>query len=143
MSESRRPLDPREIIAGVLAAAFLFGFIIMFAWLLWLVWTDPRHLPPYVRTDIFTNVSTTLVGLVGGIAAARMGARAGRGHEFRTNFEWVYVIAYFILGMAALITTITQTSGGKSANLPEAVNNLGTVSFGLAIATVASYFGTD
>src|SRR5438477_12887084 len=137
----RHQFQPREVVAGGLALAFLGGFILMFAWLLLEVWTNPTGLPAWVQTDTFTNVSTSVVGLVGGISAARMGARAARGHRFRTDFEWVYVSVYFILGIAAMVTLVTRSAAGTGYYLPEAIKNLGTVSFGLAIATVASYMG--
>jgi hypothetical protein len=135
--------DPREIVAATLSAAFLIGFIVMFAWLLYQVWTDVRGMPPFTRTDEFTNVTTTMVGLVGGIAAARMGTRAGRRGSFEGTFGWFYVLAYFILGFGALITTATQATGKDANFIPSALTNLGTVSFGLMIATVGSYLGSS
>jgi hypothetical protein len=135
--------DPQEMIAAGLSAAFLVGFILMFGWLLYQVWTDVRAMPPFTRTGEFTNITTTMVGLVGGIAAARMGTRAGRrGGGFEGTFGWFYVMAYFILGMGALITVATQATGKDANFIPEAVTNLGTVSFGLMIATVGSYLGS-
>src|SRR5439155_18702782 len=90
MIMSRR-LDPEEVISAALTGTFLLGFVLLFAWLLLSVWTDLKHLPGFTKTETFTNITTSMVGLVGGIAAARMSTHARRGHGFKKAFGWIYV----------------------------------------------------
>jgi hypothetical protein len=133
--------DPRDVVAAALAGTFLAAFIVLFAWLLFLTWVDKGQLPRFTQTETFTHVTTSIVGLVGGIAAARMG-KSTSAAGLQGTFGWVYVGAYFILGLAALATLLVQGAGGQAGSIPEAIKNLGTVSFGLALASIGSYMGS-
>lgn len=139
----RKDLSPRETIIAGLAAVFLLGFVVLFVWLLMLSWTARGRLPRFTESDVFTQVTTTIVGLVGGIAATRLGQRDGTYRGLQQTFGWVYVAVYFVLGLAALITTLVVTVNGKASLVPEAVRNLGMVSFGLAVAAVGAYLGSE
>jgi hypothetical protein len=78
---------------------------------------------------------------VGGIAATWMGQRAATSRGLQTTFGWIFVVVYFVLGIAALATLLLTSAQGNQDTVPEAIKNLGTVSFGLAIATIGSYLG--
>lgn len=134
-----RRVDPREAVAAILAGIFLFAFILLFVWLIFLTWTARGRLPQFVQGEMFTHVTTSMVGLVGGIAAAWMGHQSGSSSRVRSTLGWVFVAVYFVLGMAALLTLLLNIAQGIQASMPEALKNLGTVSFGLAIATVGAY----
>lgn len=138
-----RRADPRETVVAALAGLFLLAFILLFAWLIFVTWTARGRLPSFVENEMFTHVTTSIVGLIGGIAATWMGQRAATARGLQSTFGWVYVVAYFALGMAALATLLLNSASGNQNLVPEAVKNLGTVSFGLALAAVGSYLGSS
>lgn len=138
-----RRADPRETVVAALAGIFLLGFVLLFAWLILITWTARGRLPQFVETEMFTHVTTSIVGLVGGIAATWMGRSSSSRNGLQTTFGWIYVVAYFILGLAALGTLLVNSAQGNQSLVPEAVKNLGTVSFGLALAAVGSYLGSS
>src|SRR5687767_14193857 len=115
-----RRSDPRDTVAAVLSGLFLVTFIGLFVWMLMLTWTDPGKLPRFTRTDTFTHVTTTIMGLVGGIAAGRMGNRS-RHRGLQSTLGWLYLIAYFVVGFAALMTLVVNSTNNKIDDAPEAV----------------------
>lgn len=138
-----RRSDPQETIAAALSALFLVGFVVLFGWLLLETWSGRGQLPRFTQSEMFTHITTSIVGLVGGISAARMNQRARTERGMRTTLAWIFVASYFVLGLAALLTLLVNSAGGRPDAVPEAVKNLGTVSFGLAVAAIGSYMGAN
>jgi hypothetical protein len=67
----------------------------------------------------------------------------GAARGLQSTFGWAFVVVYFVLGLAALATLLLTSAPGNQVLAPEAVKNLGTVSFGLALATIGSYLGSS
>jgi hypothetical protein len=152
-SASNLPVKFRQWLAASLAIAAVVGFVAAFAYEIWQVWNTPTGTPVPANKNL-EYLATGLAGLVGGIVAVGFGqkppsttasnaSRAVMGLSKIvtpsapnvTVLAVLYVVAYFAVGIAAIITWVA-----RSSQLTPMISSFAVSFIGLALAIVSAFF---
>jgi hypothetical protein len=161
------PPEVRTLFAVVISLSALVGFVTLFGSAIWETWRSAQKPQP---AENYLYVGTALAGLVGGIVATGFGQRPPEGSPpvpglvpdpvsagmivFNNVVDLGYFVTaglqltrpevvgtvyaglYIILGIASIVTWVA-----KPAVASDLVRNLASVTIGLFLPIVSSFFG--
>jgi len=134
-------------LIGIIAAAVLFAFMIVYVIVFWYALGDNTEASAQTLNDSeLLAVSTGLTGLVGGIVAVALGQQgneasanaSNNGRTWRNRLAILYTLVYTVLGLGAAVVWVIIAARGDTA--PDIVKALASVALGLFIPIVRTYF---
>jgi hypothetical protein len=154
--EDNMPKNAKEFFLLVAFGLVPLAFIVTFGVAIWNTFLATTAPPTF--TTGFVIIAGGSAGAVGAAVAITLGVPTGRGsngikqlgsqygklsfsrasEKWQTFIGWTYLVAYFVLGVAAIVVWVTKSGMGGGPDLvPELVNTLAASVWGLILGAAA------